>query len=100
MPVKNNVKPATTTVTPIVKAPLATVIPKIPNVPVVKRENQTTMTDTGKYSYSMDPTSGALTMKEMSLKRQLDDTEMLVQEHMITIQRQRDENRDLELKLK
>ncbi len=43
------------------------------------------MTDTGKYSYSMDPTSGALTMKEMSLKRQLDDTEMLVQEHMITI---------------
>jgi len=37
--VKNNVKPATTTVTPIAKAPLATVIPKVANVPVIKREN-------------------------------------------------------------
>jgi len=27
------------------------------------------MTEVGKYNYSSDPTSGALTMKEMSLKR-------------------------------
>jgi hypothetical protein len=27
------------------------------------------MTDVGKYNYSSDPTSGALTLKEMSLKR-------------------------------
>jgi hypothetical protein len=38
------------------------------------------MTDVGKYNYSTDPTSGALTMKEMSLKRQLDDSEIVAQE--------------------
>lgn len=43
------------------------------------------MTDLGKYNYSTDPTSGALTLKEMSLKRQLDDSEIIASEQRITI---------------
>ena len=34
-----------------------------------KRDNQTVQTDTGKYNYSLDPTSGAVTLKEKSLTR-------------------------------
>lgn len=52
----------------------------LPHQPIVRKENQTTMTDVGKYNYSSDPTSGAMTMKEMSLKRQLDDSEIVAQE--------------------
>lgn len=77
-----------------------TVIQTVAVQPVVKRDNQQTMTDTGKYNYSLDPTSGATTMKEMSLKRTLEDTEERVSELQVTVQRMRDENKDLELKMK
>lgn len=51
--------------------PLPTVIKQqtVVQAPLVRKENQNTMTDLGKYNYSSDPTSGALTLKEMSLKR-------------------------------
>jgi len=53
-------------------SPLPTV-PKqqtvVVSAPPVRKENQNTMTDLGKYNYSSDPTSGAMTLKEMSLKR-------------------------------
>jgi hypothetical protein len=68
--------------------------------PVVRKDNQNTMTDLGKYNYSMDPTSGATTMKEMSLKRQLDDTEIVLSEKQVSLQQARDEVKALELKLR
>jgi chromosome segregation ATPase len=54
-------------------------------MPAIRKENQATMTDEGKYSYSHDPTSGALTMKEASLKRKAEDQEILLAEHRVTI---------------
>ena len=68
--------------------------------PVVRKDNKNTMTDLGKYNYSMDPTSGATTMKEMSLKRQLDDTEIVLSEKQVSLQQARDEVKALELKLR
>lgn len=42
----------------------------------VRKENKQTMTDLGKYTYSDDPTSGASTLKEFSLRRNLEESEL------------------------
>ena len=85
---------------PTVKPTTVQQVVQVQVQPVVKKENQNTMTDLGKYNYSLDPTSGATTMKEMSLKRQLDDTEAVLSEQRISLQQARDEVKSLELKLK
>ena len=84
------------------KQPLTTLNQKVvvQTAPVVRKDNANTMTDLGKYNYSMDTTSGATTMKEMSLKRALDDTEIVVTEQRVSLQQSRDEVKALELKLR
>lgn len=57
------------------------------------------MTDTGKYSYSLDPTSGAATMKEVSLRKQLEDTEFSAQDLRVALQEARDDAKRIELQL-
>jgi len=54
---------------PIPAKKLPTFVQKATSQPNVKKENQQTMTNVGKYNYSSDPTSGVQTMKEMSLAR-------------------------------
>lgn len=56
-------------------------------------------TDTGKYNYSLDPTSGAVTLKEKSLTRQVEHQDERISEMQISLQELRDQNRQLELKL-
>ena len=54
---------------PVPAKKLPTVVQKTTSQSTVKKENQQTMTNVGKYNYSSDPTSGVQTMKEMSLAR-------------------------------
>jgi chromosome segregation ATPase len=56
-------------------------------------------TDTGKYNYSLDPTSGAVTLKEKSLTRQVEHQDERISEMQVSLQELRDQNRQLELRL-
>ena len=51
----------------------------------VRKENKSSMTDLGKYTYSEDPTSGASTLKEFSLRKQLEESELAQQELRIAL---------------
>lgn len=64
------------------------------------KENKQTMTDVGKYNYSEDPTSGASTLKEFSLRKQLEDSELAQQELRVALQESKDHSNSLELKLR
>ena len=44
----------------------------------VKKENKGTMTDVGKYSYMTAADTEPTSMKEWSLKRNLEDAELLI----------------------
>lgn len=65
----------------------------------VKKENKGTMTDAGKYSY-MSNAETQPTMKEWSLKRNLEDAEILIQEMKAKAAEDLETIRQLEIKLK
>lgn len=66
----------------------------------VKKENKGTMTDVGKYSYMTAADTEPTTMKEWSLKRNLEDAEGLIQELKAKAAEDKETIRGLELKLK
>ena len=66
----------------------------------VKKENKGTMTDVGKYSYMTAADTEPSSLKEWSLKRNLEDAELLIQELKSRQADDREEVRALEIKLK
>jgi len=66
----------------------------------VKKENKGTMTDVGKYSYINAADTEPSSVKEWSLKRNLEDAELLIQELKARQADDREEVRALEIKLK
>ena len=57
------------------------------------------MTDEGKYSYSYDPTSGASTMKELQLKRRIEDLEQQLADQRVALQESKDNSKSLDLQI-
>jgi len=66
----------------------------------VKKENKGTMTDVGKYSYMTPAEAEPTSLKEWSLKRNLDDAELLIQELKAKAAEDKEAIKALEVKLK